>query len=141
MKAELGSTDSAFFVRLASAFVAAIVTFMLIPYLLRSKLFQAHKLWALMAITAAAVCTISGFLHIRFTNRLLAMVHAIPMLCLSGYCLYVSMPFFFGPAGIQDNAAGGAIVSANIFVVGVGLVTAACGVAVLRFAFERRTRT
>jgi hypothetical protein len=60
---------------------------------------------------------------------------------IAGYCLRRTLPFVLNPPGMDDNAAAGAIVFANFLVSAVGIVTGACGLAVVWLACRGSMKT
>ena len=85
------------------------MTFVAVPFLVNRGPLHGHKLGTIFAIVGAIVSTGSGFLCVAFLKRVLGVVHALPMLGISGYCLYGSVPFLLNPRGLADNPAAGVI--------------------------------
>ncbi len=134
------SPDAALGIRMASAIVATLISFVAVPFLVNRGSLHGHKLGTIIAIACGILFTASGFLNIVFPKRIIGIVHALPMLCISGYFLYASVPFLLDHPGMQDNAAAGAIALADLLGAMLGAVTAACGLGVVYLVFTGETK-
>jgi hypothetical protein len=93
-----------------------------------------EKLWTIFASVYAAVLTISGWLYGTLKSRVAGITHAVLMLGIVAMVLYCILRGFVSSPG-SDNAAAGIVAAANLVFVVIGVLAAACGVALIRRVF------
>jgi hypothetical protein len=125
------NADTADAIAMISASVATVTCIFAASFLTRVGPLHGHTAWSFLVWVCATVCTGSGWLYFAVRKHFFGILHALPLLCISAYCLAVALPFTLDPPGMKDNPAGGAIAAGNLLVAAVGVVVGPCGLGVL----------